>query len=87
MSRDHVELVDQPPYYKVGGFESIDIIKAKLTREEYIGYCKGNILKYTMRANYKGQHNTDCGKVRYYATELELACQEIDTPVSWPNEK
>ena len=65
--------VDSPLHYTVGGFEALEVIKAKLTPEEYRGYCKGNILKYIMRANYKGTHDTDCGKVRYYATELEDA--------------
>lgn len=67
------ELVYSPPHYTVGGFEALDVIKAKLTPEEYRGYCKGNILKYVMRANYKGTHDTDCGKAEYYAKELNDA--------------
>jgi hypothetical protein len=65
------DLVWQPPHYTVGGHEAIEVIKSKLSPEEYRGYCKGNILKYTMRANYKGAHDADCGKILYYAKELE----------------
>lgn len=58
--------IRHPTHYTVGGCEAIDVIKSKLTREEYIGYCKGNVLKYLMRANYKGHHDTDMGKAEYY---------------------
>lgn len=68
-----VDEVNSPAHYTVGGYEALDVIKAKLTPEEFIGYCKGNILKYLMRANYKGFHDTDCGKATYYATEMEEA--------------
>jgi len=62
--------VSNPSHYTVGGYEAIDVIKAKLTPEEYRGYCKGNVLKYIMRANYKGHHDKDCQKADYYMCEL-----------------
>jgi hypothetical protein len=68
-----VDEVNSPAHYTVGGYEALDVIKAKLTPEEFIGYCKGNILKYLMRANYKGSHDTDCSKATYYAAEMEEA--------------
>lgn len=40
-------------YYDIGGIATIDYIKAKLTKEEYIGFLKGNILKYISRAGHK----------------------------------
>ena len=67
------DIINNPLHYKVGGFEAIDVIKAKLTPEEYRGYCKGNVLKYVMRANYKDQHDNDCEKAEYYAKELSDA--------------
>ena len=42
-----------PDHYKVGGMEVIDIWKAKLTKEEFKGACKANIIKYVLRADYK----------------------------------
>lgn len=62
--------VNSPSHYTVGGYEALDVIKAKLTPEEYRGYCKGNILKYVMRANYKEHHDQDCNKAEFYAKEL-----------------
>ena len=42
-----------PSHYQVGntGVEAIDIIESVLTEEQYIGYLRGNILKYQLRAN------------------------------------
>ena len=71
--------VNNPDHYTVGGHEAIEVIKAKLTREEFIGYCKGNVLKYTMRANYKGDHDTDIRKAEYYIREAVDAAQEKPT--------
>lgn len=42
-----------PDHYKKGGLETITILKKKLTPEEFAGFCKGNILKYVLRADYK----------------------------------
>ena len=71
--RRFCDVVNNPQHYTVGGYEALDVIKAKLTPEEYRGYCKGNVLKYLMRANYKGSHDTDCDKAEYYAKELANA--------------
>ena len=40
-------------YYDAGGIETLDIIKAKLTPEQYEGYLLGNALKYSCRVNFK----------------------------------
>ncbi len=77
--------VNNPTHYTVGGYEALDVIKAKLTPEEYRGYCKGNILKYMMRANYKGHHDQDCEKAGYYCKELSnaLKSKDVKAPISW----
>ena len=87
--RRFMDEVNNPQHYTVGGYEALDVIKAKLTPEEYRGYCKGNILKYVMRANYKGHHDTDCDKAQYYAQELSNALEnkEVSPPVVWGDEK
>lgn len=40
-------------YYKVFQIETIDVIKSCLTKEEYIGFLKGNLIKYSLRAGFK----------------------------------
>lgn len=61
-------------YYEVGDIETINIIRAKLTEEQFIGFLRGNILKYMCRAGYKeGSLATeDYEKARYYTEELTL---------------
>jgi hypothetical protein len=65
------DMVNQPPHYTVGGIETIDFIQAKLTPDEFRGYLKGNILKYTSRAGHKGDVDTDIGKLVWYAIKLQ----------------
>ena len=48
------EAVKSPSHYLTGGIETIDFIKAKLTLEEFRGFCKGNVIKYLSRAEHKG---------------------------------
>lgn len=47
--------VERPSRYTFGGIETIDYIRAKLTPEEFRGYCKGNVLKYVSRERWKGR--------------------------------
>lgn len=65
-----VDMVNHPPHYTKGGIETLDFIKAKLTQREWIGYLKGNVLKYVSRCGYKGTEETDLGKMNFYANEL-----------------
>lgn len=62
--------VKKPNHYAVGGLEVKDILKAKLTQEEYRGYCKGNIIKYLMRAEHKGNPAQDYAKANQYSQWL-----------------
>lgn len=57
-------------YYGVGGLETLDIIKAKLTPEQYRGFLLGNIIKYSCRANHKGSFDRDMEKVRFYGAAI-----------------
>lgn len=57
-------------YYSVGEIETIEFIKAKLSKEEFKGFLKGNVLKYVSRALYKGDETGDYKKAAYYAYRL-----------------
>ena len=48
------DAVNHPSHYNNGQIECIDAIKAALTDEEFRGFCKGNVLKYTWRERHKG---------------------------------
>jgi len=71
MAEPKIDVVNSPPHYKVGGIEVIDFIKAKLTPEEFRGYLKGNVLKYTSRAGHKDDVTQDIGKLVWYANKLQ----------------
>ena len=49
----------KPEYYNKNGLSPIKAFEeGLLTNEEYIGFCKGNIIKYTIRAGEKGDDST-----------------------------
>ena len=62
--------VNHPEHYTVGGIETIDILKAKLTAEEFKGFLKGNVIKYLCRANHKGKATQDIEKAQWYTNKL-----------------
>jgi len=53
-------------YYDTGGISVIDAIYAKLTPDEYRGFLKGNVMKYIMRASFKGCELEDYKKACHY---------------------
>ena len=57
-------------HYDAGGVETIEIIKAKLTPEQFEGYLLGNVIKYSTRLNFKGQAEPDARKLKIYAELL-----------------
>lgn len=61
--------VNSPSHYTQGRIETIDCIEAALTPEEFRGYLKGNILKYTHRERHKGGTES-VEKAEWYAKRL-----------------
>ena len=75
-------MVNRPPHYMVGGIEAIDVIKSRLSPEEYQGYLKGNHLKYILRYPFKNDPEQDLQKAEWYINKLreELGDSEINNP-------
>lgn len=79
------DAVHKPNHYQLfaDGTEAIDVIRAALTPEEFAGYCKGNVLKYRLRAGKKDALEQDIAKAETYAqmladvTEYYLGSNEI----------
>lgn len=61
---------EKSSYYDAGGIETIEIIKAKLTPEQFKGYLLGNVLKYSSRLNFKGFAKRDIEKLATYSNWL-----------------
>ena len=68
-----------PKHYQIGdtGVEAIDIIKASLNPREFIGYCRGNILKYQIRASDKNG-DEDLQKADVYSGWLVEALEGLE---------
>ena len=68
---DHYDMVNNPKHYKLyPDMEAIDIIRKVLTLEEFIGYCRGNSLKYRLRAGKKDNLKQDIKKAEWYEEQL-----------------
>ena len=70
--------VNNPSHYNSGGIECIDAIEASLTREEFIGFCKGNALKYVWRELHKEKSLQDIEKAVWYLKRSANAIVERD---------
>jgi hypothetical protein len=56
-------------HYKDMAVQPWDVMEAVLTREEFIGFLKGNIIKYSMRQGRKDSE--DAGKALHYMQKLQ----------------
>ena len=64
------ENVNSPTHYNSGNVECIDAIESMLTKEEFIGFLRGNILKYQWR--YKQKNGAeDLKKAQWYFDKLK----------------
>ena len=61
-------------HYKVMPVQPWEVMEALLTREQFIGYLKGNIIKYAMRTGLKAGSD-DPGKLRHYQQKLAEVMQ------------
>ena len=59
-------------YYDAGDINTLEVIKAKLTDEQYRGFLLGNVLKYSCRMMHKNDSPTsDAAKAATYARWLD----------------
>ena len=77
-SSSSVDMVNSPPHYVSGGIETIDFIKAKLSYKEYLGYLRGNIIKYWSRVGLKGSSLKDVKKAQYYTNEYVSTVEQVE---------
>ncbi len=55
-------------HYKDMGIQPWAVMEAVLTHEEFVGFLKGNVIKYAMRQGKKD--SDDANKARHYALKL-----------------
>lgn len=59
-----------PEHYRQGDIECIEAIKASMSREEFLGYLKGNSIKYLWRYRNKENAIDDLNKSLWYTQRL-----------------
>ena len=71
------DVVNKPKHYNQGTIECIDAIEAMLTHEEFVGYLRGNSLKYRWRFRYKNGIE-DLRKAEWYEKRLLKVLEDKD---------
>ena len=56
-------------HYTSMGMQPWEVMAAVLSHEEFVGYLKGNIIKYSMRQGLKGSDDTE--KAEHYRLKLQ----------------
>tara|TARA_A100001201_G_C3983013_1_gene169214 strand:- start:155 stop:424 length:270 start_codon:yes stop_codon:yes gene_type:complete len=69
------DVVNKPKHYNQGDIECIDAIEAMLSHEEFVGYLRGNSLKYRWRFPYKNNIE-DLRKAEWYENRLLKVLEE-----------
>lgn len=60
-------------HYNMSDHKPIEVMQANMTADEFIGYLKGNIIKYACRMGRKDDVKKEASKIRRYAQWLEQA--------------
>ena len=68
--KDRYDIVNNPVHYNTGNIECIDAMEAMLSKEEFIGYLRGNSFKYRWRMRHKGRAIQDLQKSQWYENKL-----------------
>ena len=67
----------EPKYYNKNGLSPIRAFQQGLiSTEEYIGFCKGNVIKYTVRVGDKDSVDKDIDKAIEYLEFLRKALKK-----------
>ena len=59
-----------------GDVEPIELMQAQMTREAFMGFLRGNIIKYVSRFGKKDNMVKEAAKIRVYAEWLEVAAMD-----------
>lgn len=68
------DVVNKPKHYNQGSVECLEAIEASMTKEQFVGYLKGNIQKYIWRFENKNGIE-DLKKAEFYLAKLIIAYQ------------
>lgn len=64
------DVVNNPSHYTTGDIECIDAIRASMSEKEFVGFLKGNAMKYIWRYDKKKKPIEDLRKSVFYINKL-----------------
>lgn len=65
------EQVDHPAHYNQGKIECIEALESALGPEQFIGFLRGQVIKYQWRLGRKDASAQDAAKANWYGKYLE----------------
>ena len=65
-SKETNDPVNSPSHYNMLNIEAINLIEMSMTEDDFLGYLKGNALKYITRHRRKGDGAKDIHKAIHY---------------------
>lgn len=77
------EMVAHPKHYTEGEVECIEAIKSSMTHEAFLGYLKGNVMKYLWRYEKKDHSMQDLEKANWYLVRIQT---ELGATSTWGDE-
>ena len=78
---DEHDPVNHPAHYTQGGIECIDAIEAAMTADEFVGFLRGQMIKYVWRLGRKGDGLEDVEKALWYGRRLADKLDEMKAAV------
>ncbi len=63
--------VNHPAHYTQGGIECIDAIESALGPDQFIGFLRGQVIKYQWRLGRKDASAQEAAKANWYGKRLE----------------
>ena len=77
-SQEIFDNVQRPKHYAEtdNGVECIDAIRAALGKEQFVGFLRGQVIKYQWRLGKKDSSVQDNRKAIWYATKLDEVLNE-----------
>jgi hypothetical protein len=64
-------------HYRDMGIQPWEVMEAVLSHEEFVGYLKGNVIKYSMRQGKK-QDSDDANKAHHYRMKLTEIIEKVE---------
>lgn len=60
-------------HYQIGDKQPIEIMQEVMTTDEFFGYLRGNVIKYSLRMGHKDSKEIDANKAAQYSKWMAQA--------------